>query len=169
MGDTIKLGTGRGVKITLNGSTPQDIVAGVEQLGRLPNSAISGPARKVATKVRSLSANYAPKRTGALKKNITVGKKERTATKGKYVYDVMMRGGDVANAIFQRPTKSGKYYYYPASQEYGFKLVNGSKVAGRYYLKSAAVELEPYSEQIFLDEASKALDKAWAKKQGELG
>src|SRR5690554_6089105 len=102
------------------------------ELGKVPQSAATQSARAGARiALRAAKAN-APEDTGALKQGIIL-KGERTRTRGKKVYDVMM--DPAKNDIFVKMTKDGKRYYYPASQEYGFLTVDGGYVPGYRFLR----------------------------------
>ena len=81
----------------------------------------------------------APSRTGALSRGIMVSPApERSSDPAKVVYDIYF--DPAMNETFVKKTKDGKRYYYPASQEYGFKTANGKRVPGRYYMRNTAVE-----------------------------
>lgn len=169
IGDGIPVSTGvrirksKGITITLEGTTFEDICAGVENLGKLPASAVSGPAKKAATKIKRLAKMFAPVRSGTLRKGIVVRRrKERTRTRGKAVYDIWM--DPEMNDVFAKHSSAGKRYYYPGSMEYGFQTRLG-KEPGRYFMKTAAEISEPVYQQLVLDEAKKAIDRAWDRKQ----
>lgn len=163
MAETLKIGTGKQIKITIEGTTPQEIKAGVERLGTVPSSALNMPVKKSATKVAQLARKNAPRRTGAMRKGIKVRSRKEKTQKGKVVYDVWM--DREMNDSFVKTSRSGKRYYYPGSQEYGFRTRNG-RVQGLYFMKQAAADLSQYHEQLVLDELGKKLDKAWEKKNG---
>lgn len=153
------------IKIEIQGATPDDIKASVERLGKLPASAVSSPARKSATKVKQVAKRYAPRKTGTLQRGIVVRpKKEHTSIRGKAVYDVWMDSG--MNSVFVKTSASGKRAYYPASMEYGFSTVNGGRVDGRHYLRTAAEEMSGIHEQLVLDEVYAKLEALWEKQQG---
>lgn len=163
MAETLKIGTGKQIKITIEGTTPQEIKAGVERLGTVPSSALNMPVKKSATKVAQLARKNAPRRTGALRKGIKVRSRKEKTRKGKIVYDVWM--DREMNDTFVKSSRNGHRYYYPGSQEYGFRTRRG-RVQGLYFMKQAAEDLNPYHNQLVLDELGKKLDQAWAKKNG---
>lgn len=81
----------------------------------------------------------APKRTGDLARGIIVSPAaERSNDPARIVRDIYFDAS--LNDAFVKTSMEGKRYYYPASQEYGFKKVNGGRVPGRYYMRDAAVE-----------------------------
>lgn len=173
MARTVSVGAGvhdgraySGISIKIEGITPQDIKNSVERLGKVPLSALNMPVKKSATKVAQLARKNAPKRTGALRKGIRVrGRKEKGSARGKVIYNVWMDPAMNETFVKIAKTRGGTRYYYPGSMEYGFRTRNG-RVLGRYYMAQAAKDLEPYHEQLVLDELGKKLDKAWAKKNG---
>lgn len=65
---------------------------------------------------------------------------EKRRFKGKAVGEVVMDRG--LNSVFQKPGKKGHHYYYPASQEYGFKhRVRGGgmgRVEGKHFMHVAS-------------------------------
>lgn len=177
MATTVRLGGGvtvgangrayasKGIKITLEGTTPQEIAAAVERLGKLPASAMTASVKRGAAIVRRVARSLAPRDTGNLRRGIVVrGRKERTAKKQKTVYDVWMSPD--MNDLFVKMSRAGKRYYYPASQESGFRTRSGGRVEGRHYLRTAAETAMPVYEPLVLDTMAKKLDQAWAKKQG---
>ena len=60
----------------------------------------------------------------------------RTATEGKTVYDVYF--DEKMNDTFVKYS-GGKRYYYPASQEYGFRTRGGGRKGGLYFMRNTAV------------------------------
>lgn len=175
MAEKIRVGAGdwpggkeKGILIQIEGTTPEELEASVERLGKLPQSAIAAGVRKVAGYERNLARRYAPKgKTGNLRKYLRA-KREKSRTKGKVVYDVRMEGGSEANALFQKRSKDGTYAYYPASQEYGFATRKpGNRVPGRYFMRRSAIEIEKHAEQIMTDAMAKAVDKAWERQQAK--
>ena len=81
----------------------------------------------------------APKRTGELARGIIVSPAaEQSSASAKIVRDIYFDAS--MNDTFVKTSREGKRYYYPASQEYGFRKVNGGRVPGRYYIRDTAVE-----------------------------
>lgn len=109
-------------------------------------SAVADIAEKLAPVIKISAAGLAyrirtnaPHRTGTLREGIKASSHaERSATPGKIVYDVVF---DAAfNDSFVKVAKDGTRYYYPASQEYGFRKVNSGRVPGLYYMRNSSVE-----------------------------
>lgn len=88
----------------------------------------------------------APKKTGALKQGIIkMPRLEHTKFPAKAVGEIVIDRG--MNDSFVKMTLAGKRYYYPSSQEYGFRSMtkNGSekRVPGKHYMYAASVSAEP--------------------------
>jgi hypothetical protein len=66
------------------------------------------------------------------------------------------------NDVLVKNTLSGKRYYYPASQEFGFKLVNGGYYPGAHYLRESLTENKTAIERKILDTLKKDIGKALA-------
>lgn len=133
------------------------------ELGKVPQTVATQSARAGARIALKAAKANAPVDTGALRDGIIL-KGERTTTKGKKVYDVMM--DPAKNDIFVKTTgKFGnKRAYYPASQEYGFLTVNGGYVPGYRFLRNAIDDNESAIEKKILESAEKAIDKAMRKR-----
>lgn len=88
----------------------------------------------------------APKRTGDLRSGIIASPwAERSATPGKVVYDVCFDAH--MNNTFVKFSKKNKRYYYPASQEYGFRIWGGRRQPGLYFMRDTSVEYFGEHEQ----------------------
>lgn len=100
----------------------------------------------------------APKRTGDLSRGIIASQApERSSDPGKIVYDIYF---DAAmNDKFVKLTADGKRYYYPASQEYGFKKINGGRVPGRYYMRDASVDYAAAHRDCIADGVDNVLEE----------
>lgn len=88
-----------------------------------------------------ITRQYAPQKTGLLRKGIiAMPGLEKTRYKGKSVGEVVM--DNRMNSVFQKPAKKGRHYYYPASQEYGFKhRIRGGgvgRVEGQHFMHIAS-------------------------------
>ena len=99
----------------------------------------------------------APEKSGALRRGIVASTSaEKTATPGKVVYDIYM--DDAMNDIFVKYAASGKRYYYPASQEYGFRLKNGGYKPGKYYMRDTTIRYAAAFEKDMTAGMDKALE-----------
>lgn len=67
----------------------------------------------------------------------------------KVVFDVTF---DAAmNDKFVKLTKTGKRYYYPASQEYGFRIGRTRRKTGLYFMRDTAVAFYSEHENAVVD------------------
>lgn len=73
---------------------------------------------------------------GALRRGIVASNRRERAPAGRIIWDVWM--DPRMNDIFQRPLPNGKHAYYPASMEYGFRLRNGQRAVGHYFMRFSA-------------------------------
>lgn len=106
-------------------------------------------ARSGAFQALKYARKYAPKKTGALRRGIIVMPGiENSKFLGKAVAEVVM--DRAMNDVFQRPNARGHHFYYPASQEYGFKRRvrgGGTKhVPGKHFMHIASRLEQPDME-----------------------
>lgn len=107
-----------------------------------------------AASLAVLIRTNAPRKTGNLIKGIVPSPwEEKSAYPGKIVRQVYMDAG--MNDIFVKVTKSGKRYYYPASQEFGFRIARRStisrrntpsrsaKVPGKFFMRDTFIAYVP--------------------------
>lgn len=92
-------------------------------------------------KVAQIARRYAPMKSGALRRGIIVMPGlEKSRHQGKAVGQVVI--DRAMNSVFQKPSKLGHHYYYPASQEYGFRrrLKSGGtkRIEGKHYMYIAS-------------------------------
>ena len=122
--------------------------------------------RQSAANVVAAARANAPHRTGTLQQGIVLNPSvEKTGSVGKIVLDVWI--DPQMNDIFAIRSKGGKRnrYYYPASQEYGFRKRGGEdKVPGKYFMKIAGVESMPAHEEI----VSQAVDDMLKEAAGDV-
>lgn len=105
-------------------------------LSKTPEAEWVGTVRSSASSLRNMMAAAAPYRTGALRAGLIVAPgREKSKTFGKIVNDIVF---DAAmNDVFVKMSKSGKRYYYPASQEYGFRSRHRRRVPGKYFMRDS--------------------------------
>lgn len=120
----------------------------------LPQKCINKSAKNGASISYKDAKDKAPFLTGALEEGIIL-KAERTKKKGKKVYQISIKD----NPEFIKTGEDGKRYYYPASQEYGFKLKNGGKVEGLHFLRNSIdknnTKIESTMVKVITDEIDK--------------
>ena len=143
-------------------------------------------ARKAAQKGsnivgKAIRQNAPTGATGQLKRGFKK-RKEKSAKKGKFVYDYAM--DSAKNDIFQKPIKNpgilggkNRTGYYPASVEYGFltKVPGGGyrytpgqkrpsrKVEGQHFVKEASEAAEAAAVETMKRVLNEELDKEWTK------
>jgi len=122
----------------------------LQALSRMSEAQIEGPVRQSATGLAYQIRTAAPYRFGALRSGLMVAPgKERTATPGKVVNDIVF--DRAMNHTFVKVSKSGKRYYYPASQEYGFRIGRGRRVPGLYYMRNTSAAFYSTHEENVVD------------------
>lgn len=144
------------------------LITAVDEIGKLPQKCVRGAARKGADIAMKAARVNAPVYTGpaiegvvpgALKKGITK-KEERSRTKGKAVFDVMM--DPKKNEIFVKMS-GDKRAYYPASMEYGFLTKSGNKIPGHHFLRNSLTENKDAIEEAVCEELVRRMLAEWAK------
>ena len=128
----------------------------IRKLGKIPQSCVTKAARKGANIPFKTAKQKAPEDTGLLKKGLML-KGEKSRFKAKKVYQVTFN--PAYNDFFAKVSKEGKRAYYPASQEYGFKTVNGRYIPGFHYLKESIDDNARSIEKTIVDVLAKELDK----------
>lgn len=108
-------------------------------LQRVSSEQLTAPVKKSATGLAYRIKSKAPRRTGALQSGIIPSPSaERSASPGKVVFDVCFDAQ--MNDTYVKFSKAGKRYYYPASQEYGFRIGRAKRKPGLYYMRNTAIE-----------------------------
>lgn len=127
-------------------------------LSRLTAAQMEGPVRQSATGLMYRIRTNAPYRSGDLQRGLIVAPgHEKTATEGKIVNDIVFDAG--MNDTFVKISKAGNRYYYPASQEYGFRIRRGKRVPGLYYMRDTAAEFFPEHEETVVDSVLDILEE----------
>lgn len=132
---------------------------------------VDSAAGTLAVRVRT----RAPMKTGALISGIIPSPwEERSKYPGKIVRQVYMDAG--MNDTFVKVSKAGKRYYYPASQEYGFRIAGRKpnsvyvdpfwgeipvrhKVYGKYFMRDTLIDYVPAFESDFETLVDKVVSK----------
>lgn len=142
----------------------------VKQIKELPQKCVTIASRKGAQiALKSAKKGRWIDQSGNLRKGIIL-KGERRTVVGKKVYQVTMDSR--MNDIFQKFTKTGMVrgtgkkkklrkgnYYYPASQEYGFRTVNGKYIPGFHFLHDGLVDNTKVIQNTIVQVLSKEFDK----------
>lgn len=88
---------------------------------KIPAAKLSKAVKAGSNIAKQYAKADAPVKTGLLKRSIRMKLEKRKAN--KKVYQIYFANGDLLAKI----GKNGKRSFYPASQEYGWKLQNGKK------------------------------------------
>ncbi len=122
---------------------------------RLKMSDFEELIQTAAGNLAKLMRSNAPKKTGALRQGIIPSPTaEKTSTPNKVVYDVYWDSG--MDSTFVKVTKSGARYYYPASQEYGFRT-KSHRIGGKYFMSRSLVAYVPVLDKDIQRLAEEAL------------
>jgi hypothetical protein len=143
-----------------------DVRKEISQIQRFVQSASGALAVRIRAKT--------PKRTGDLISGIIPSPwEENSKYPGKVVRQVYMDAG--MNDTFVKVSKQGKRYYYPASQEFGFKIsrrttltpkqgaafgykTRQSRVRGKFFMNDTVIDYIP----VFEKNAESLVDKVVA-------
>lgn len=126
----------------------------ISKLDKMPQSQITKGARRGANVILKEARSLAPKgATKQLSKGIRL--KAERSKKGKKVFQITFK----ANPEFVKVTKDGTRYFYPASQEYGFRTRNGGKVDGKHFLLGAMASKKDEAARVIVDEIGKEIEK----------
>lgn len=149
--------------IVLSDADLADVRGEISQIQKIVQTASMDLAARIRTR--------APKKTGDLISGIIPSPwEENSAYPGKIVRQVYMDAD--MNDVFVKYAKNGKRYYYPASQEYGFRIARRntltlkqelaygsdarrSRVPGKYFMADTFVEYVP----AFVSEVEDLVDK----------
>ena len=149
--------------IVLSDSDLSDVRKEMTQIQRIVQTATGALAAMIRTN--------APRKSGDLIKGIVPSPwEENSAYPGKIVRQVYMDAG--MNDTFVKVTKNGKRYYYPASQEFGFRIARRStlspmqaasyraapkraKVPGKFFMRDTFAEYVP----VFVSEVADFVDE----------
>lgn len=137
--------------MVLSGTELADVRKEIVQIQRLVESS----AGTLAVRIRT----NAPKKSGDLISGIIPSPwEENSKYPGKIVRQVYMDAG--MNDTFVKMSKSGKRYYYPASQEFGFRLSNRTalpaqnaasagrnRVPGKFFMNDTFIDYISVFEQ----------------------
>lgn len=137
--------------IVLSDTDLADVRGEITQIQKIVQTATMELAARIRTR--------APRKSGDLIDGITPSPwEENSAYPGKVVRQVYMDAG--MNDAFVKVAKNGKRYYYPASQEYGFRIAQRttftpqqaaaygsaarrSRVPGMFFMADTFVEYIP--------------------------
>ena len=134
-----------------------ELLKSMKRLEKLPQKVVTKAAQKaIRLPLAAAKRGGWVDQTGSLRRGI-VKKAERTRAQGKKVYQVTF--DSKMNDTFVKIAKNGTRYYYPASQEYGFRTKNGGYVPGFHFLKEGLENTAPQFERTIVETMSKEIDK----------
>lgn len=143
----------------------------VDDLGKVPNKNLAKSVRlgaKIELKAaRAAASSFVDE--GYLKRGLTIVT-EKPRKKNKKVLEITFNRkyvpiyrGEVKTKTSQttrkKRVKYGKGGYYPASMEYGFKLVNGKKYSGKYFLRKSADANATAIKQVIVSDLTRVVEQ----------
>lgn len=131
-----------------------EVLKALNGLEKLPQKCVNKSARNGAKIALTYARSKAPYFTGDLSNGIIL-KDEKTSKQGKKVYDVTFDN----NPNFVKITKDNKRYYYPASQEYGFRTASGGKVEGLHFMRNSLENNKSIIEKTMVSVLADEIDK----------
>ena len=146
------------MKTTCEVLPPKDLADVRKEITQL-RELVATAAGTLAVRIRTT----APVRSGDLVSGIVPSPwEENSKYPGKIVRQVYMDAG--MNDTFVKVSKSGKRYYYPASQEYGFRIANQSgarnkRVPGKFFIQDSFYEYVPVFEKAVENLVDKVVSK----------
>lgn len=138
-----------------------ELLRSIKGLETLPQKVASRAAREGGKIELAAARAMAPVDTGLLRKGLKIVG-EKASTKGRKVYQVVF--DRAYNDVFVKNSKSGDRYYYPASQEFGFKTRGGGYVPGYHFLEKSMSDKGPLIERTIVNGFIREIDKIWEEK-----
>ena len=126
----------------------------IQKLERMPQKQITKGARKGANVILKDARARAPKRTGVMRKGIYL--KAEKSRRGKKVFQITFR----SNPEFVKITSDSTRYFYPASQEFGFRTRDGGKVEGKHFLTEAMQTRQAEAAAVMVETIGEEIEKA---------
>lgn len=128
----------------------RELNALLDRVGRAPAKALTKATKKGARIMLNEVKSNAPKDTGLLKKSMKLKAEKRRV--GKKVYQIMYKGEGLVKI-----SGNGNRSFYPVSQEYGWKLLNGNKVQGKFFQRKAFQRKKQEVERTVVTELTNAI------------
>ena len=134
------------------------LIKDIKKLEKMPQKQITKGVRRGTNVILHEARARAPKLTGKLRKKLTL-KSERSKRRGKKVMQVTFQKVEkFPEAV--KVTKDGTRYYYPASQNFGFRTRNGGYVDGKHFLEGAMQAKSGQAARVIVDEIGKEIEKS---------
>ena len=108
----------------------RELEAILRQVGNAPAKALTKATKKGANIMLKATKQNAPSDTGKMKRSMKLRAEKRKV--GKKVYQIIYK-----DETLSKISRTGKRSFYPASQEHGWKLPNGRKVAPKNFQRNA--------------------------------
>lgn len=137
----------------------KELIRDIEQLENMPQKQITSGVR-AGTKVILKEAKSIAKqrrKSGKMWKKLTL-KAEKTRKKGKKVIQVTYPKTERFQEAV-KVTKDGKRYYYPSSQNFGFKTKDGDRVEGLKFFQKSMQNKGDDAAKVIVEEIGKEIDK----------
>lgn len=129
----------------------------IKKLENMPQKQITKGVRRGTNVILHQARAMAPRRTGKLRKKLTL-KPERSKKRGKKVMQVTFQKVEkFPEAV--KVAKDGTRYYYPASQNFGFRTRNGGYVEGKHFLEGAMQAKSSEAAKVIVEEIGKEIEK----------
>lgn len=132
----------------------------ISKLDKIPQKQITKGVRRGTNIILKEARLRASERhiTGKMSRKLTL-KAERSKKRGKKVMQVTYQKVDkYPEAV--KITKDGTRYYYPSSQNFGFKTRDGEKVEGLHFLEGAMQSKSGEAARVIVDEIGKEIEKS---------
>lgn len=130
----------------------------IAKLEKMPQKQITKGVRKGTNVILHEARARAPKKSGKLKRKLTL-KSERSKKRGKKVMQVTFQKVEkFPEAV--KVAKDGTRYYYPSSQNFGFRTRNGGYVEGKHFLDGAMQAKSGQAARVIVEEIGKEIEKA---------
>jgi hypothetical protein len=128
------------------------VLGGLSQLEKFPKAGLKRVMRQAANVIKDEVKAIAPYETGMLANAIQL-REEKSRTPYKTSFRVTLR----SDPAFIKEV-DGKRYWYPASQEYGWKLKDGEKEPGKHYMRYGGDLTSEEVKQMIVEEFDKVID-----------
>lgn len=129
----------------------------LQKVEKVPAKAMTRVVKGAANVAKAKAKAEATVETGTMRKSIGIYAERRRV--GKKVYQLAF--SKKMNDKLVKISLNGKRSYYPASQEYGFKLRGGGRKPGKFFMKNAISNRRELLEMI-VDGLAKSLREAGA-------
>lgn len=140
----------------------RDLIRDIKKLENMPQKQITKGVRRGTNVILREARAIASKRrkTGKMAKKLTL-KPERSRKRGKKVMQVTYQKVEkFPEAV--KIAKDGTRYYYPASQNFGFRTRNGGRVEGLHFLTGAMENKGRQASKVIIEEIGKEIEKSLA-------